>query len=285
MFHVEQNTPPILLAQPKDHLVSGERFELFLDVLGEVAKTHPAPEEKDMGHYYSSDAYISHGNRKSSLFESVYALAQNQMFAQKKRWIQATGHRKGRYLDFGCGSGGMISYLQTKGWTAEGVEPSTRARAHAGHPKNIHPHLDHVLEKSFDVIALWHVLEHLHAPEKIVIALREKLDAEGHLFIAVPNFKSWDAAFFHNEWAAYDVPRHLWHFSNKGLIRLIESLGFVHQKTFPMPLDAFYVSYLSLKHQQKRFPLFRGFFYGLWSNLVAFRSGEYSSNVFVFRKN
>ena len=285
MFHVEQNNQPTLLAQPKDHLVSGERFDLLLDAAGEVAKTHPAPEEKNMEYYYSSKAYISHGNRKSSFFESLYALAQNQMFAQKARWFKSIGHGKGRYLDFGCGSGGMINYLQTRGWTTAGVEPNARARAHAGHPKNIHAHLDNVSEKSFDVIALWHVLEHLHTPEKTISSLREKLDHDGHLFIAVPNFKSWDAAFFHNEWAAYDVPRHLWHFSNMGLIRFIESMGFAHQKTFPLLLDAFYVSYLSLKHQQKRFPLLRGIFYGLWSNLKALNSGEYSSNVFVFRKD
>lgn len=285
MFHVEHNVFSEVLARPKDHLVSQKKFQVVLDAKRRIAKTEPFPPPQSIHKYYASSAYISHGNQKKSVLDRFYAVAQHVMFFQKHRWMSKHKTQRGSYLDFGCGSGELLRYLSHKGWKTTGIEPSAQAREFAGHPENVFACLEDLPQKKFDIIALWHVLEHLYSPSETISQLEKRLANDGLLVIALPNFRSWDADYYGDYWAAYDVPRHLWHFSKEGLIALFAAKGLHCKAVYPMKLDAFYVSYLSSQHQQKPFAFLRGIFNGLRSNLHALRTQEYSSNVFVFSRD
>ena len=281
MFHVEQTQ---LLAKPKDHLVSGERFEVRLDTGTHVATTHPRPSREKLPDYYLSDEYISHGNKKNSLVDQLYGIVQRIMFAKKRKWMSTHSTSLASYLDFGCGTGDFVNYLVERGWISHGIEPNERARMFNSANINMHPSLAELPSVRFDIIGLWHVLEHLPDPKETLMALEKRLNPKGVFFIALPNFNSYDAKHYNNFWAAYDVPRHLWHFSANGIEKLMEALGYVLIEQRGLFFDAIYVSYLSEKQQNKRGALFRGLFWGLYSNLKAYRSGEYSSLVYVFKR-
>ena len=284
MFHVEPNSQKKRLASPKDALVSGESFELLLDLDAQIAKTHPFPDENKLPSYYQHEDYISHGNARQSFVEKVYGIVQEIMFAKKHSWMQAFLEKESSYLDYGCGTGSLVNHLKRKGVDAHGVEPNEKARNHHQETDTVVKDLASLKKKTFGVVALWHVLEHIPAPEELLGELQTMLSDEGVLIIAVPNFKSRDAEKYKDHWAAYDVPRHLWHFSKQGLVSLVKKQGLECTKIRPLWFDAFYVSYLSEKHKGRSLPLIRGLIFGLYSNLHALRTGEYSSLVYFFQK-
>ena len=166
-----------------------------------------------------------------------------------------------------------------------GIEPNQKARELA-QEKGIflEQDLKDVKGKLFDVITMWHVLEHLMAPEKTLQELRALMETDALLIIAVPNFNSHDARYYGSEWAALDVPRHLWHFTHKGLIDLVEPLGFVVIAQKPLWFDVFYISYLSEKNRRKKLPFLRGLLVGTICTFRALIDGEHSSNIYVFKK-
>ena len=179
----------------------------------------------------------------------------------------------------------LCNTLFKKNWEAYGVEPSEKARNFSIVKERLYPSLEELPQKDFDVIALWHVLEHLSDPAKSLKAFYDRLDHQGHLFLALPNFNSYDAKYYENFWAAYDVPRHLWHFSTKGIIGLCEENGFEFVESKGLGFDAFYVSYLSERHQKNKVAFIKGMIVGCWSNLLALFTQEYSSKLYVFKKN
>ena len=179
----------------------------------------------------------------------------------------------------------LCNTLFKKNWEAYGVEPSEKARNVSIVKERLYPSLEELPQKDFDVIALWHVLEHLSDPAKSLKAFYDRLDHQGHLFLALPNFNSYDAKYYENFWAAYDVPRHLWHFSAKGIIGLCEENGFEFVESKGLGFDAFYVSYLSERHQKNKVAFIKGMIVGCWSNLLALFTQEYSSKLYVFKKN
>ncbi len=285
MFHVEPNPPYTLLASTKDFLVSGESFEVRLDQESQVAYTHPKPSETQLPRYYASEDYISHGNQKASFIDKVYAVVQKRMLHQKQQWLQKFAQKDQTYLDFGCGTGNLVAYLNNNGWKAFGVEPSEKARLFSEAPNEVFPDLKQVPKKNFEIIALWHVLEHLPNPAASLDALKDHLAKDGFLFLALPNYNSFDAKHYQDDWAAYDVPRHLWHFSEKGIVGLCKQHGFEMVESKGLFFDAFYVSYLSEKHKNSKAAFIRGMAIGLWSNMLAFFTQAYSSKVYVFRKS
>lgn len=284
MFHVERKETPHILARPKDHLVSGLTFEVHLDQEKQIAKTQPFPAEEELPNFYLSDEYISHGNKRNTFYARIYRWVQTFMFSKKERWISK--HIKGNiaYLDFGCGTGDFVHYLQEKGWKSYGIEPSEKARNFNPQHKNLFATLEELQNKNFDAIGMWHVLEHLPNPKQQIQTLEKQLSPNGVFVLALPNYKSLDAKHYKDHWAAYDVPRHLWHFSATGITALMKELGFALVQRKGLFFDAFYVSYLSEKQQQHSSSFIRGMFWGLISNLAAFITGEYSSVVYVYKK-
>lgn len=268
----------------KDFMVSGEEFALIQVDENGLLRTHPVP--ANLSAYYQSEAYISHTDRRKTLFEKLYQGFKVVNLKSKIKLLHRLHDTKGRLLDFGSGTGDFLYAAQKAGWEIWGVEPEDGARAR-GNQKGVRAgaNLEWVPEVSFDIITLWHVLEHLPEPGRIIRALGVRLSDKGHLIIAVPNYQSFDGKYYRSYWAAYDTPRHLWHFTRPSLVDLLKSQGFELVKERPMWFDAYYVSWLSEKYRQNPWAPIRAFLIASISNLLAVFSGESSSRIYVFRKS
>ena len=270
-----------------DHTVSGECFNINSIQGKEILKTEVNFNESDLQRYYDSNNYISHSNHKQTLFDRIYFVARLFSLRQKLRLISRYKLSNSTLLDFGAGVGHFVRAASRYRWNAQGIEisPKARSTANTKSPGMVFPpeYLETLLPKSQSVITLWHVLEHLVDPGKELKKLIKLLHQDGRIIVAVPNYKSYDARYFGAFWAAYDVPRHLWHFSQKSISELFDRHDMEVESTHPMWLDAFYVSLLSTKYKYKSIKLFYGLWVGFLSNLKAVKSGEFSSLIYVIK--
>jgi 2-polyprenyl-3-methyl-5-hydroxy-6-metoxy-1,4-benzoquinol methylase len=267
----------------KDHLVSKKDFILNTCNSCGFIFTNPVPDANVIGEYYKSDQYISHSDTRKGIISRLYHSVRN--ISVKKKWKLIEEYvSRGTILDFGCGTGYFLSHANTKKWNCIGVEPDAGARALAMDKiKQVYETLP-IESPAFNVISLWHVLEHLPNLKVQLSLLIQKLSSEGIIIIAVPNPKSYDAEFYGKDWAAYDVPRHLYHFNQTQMLDLIQSYGLKHLKTIGMPADAFYVSLLTEQRRNTILALSKAFCIGLFSNLKAQFTTEYSSLIYIFKK-
>ena len=260
-----------------DHLVTRETFVLEPYHPCGILKTTPQPKQLDR--YYNHPNYISHKIKGCSLFFVFYAFLRQLNIRYKIKLIQKHLPSKGKLLDFGAGTGSFAGFAQKKGWEAEGYEPNTNAHS---------PKATYIIEWTkasyYNVITAWHVIEHLPNPKVFLQQAHDSLKKEGKMFVALPNYKSWDAKKYGAQWAGYDVPRHLWHFSPKGFIYLSEDCGFVVEKTYPLFFDAYYVSLLSEINNQSRFAWLKAIYAGWRSNQAAKHTQNHSSVIFVLKK-
>ena len=272
-----------LFLKTKDFSVSKENFELLFDAELEMLVTHPQPD--DLASYYESEAYISHTDSKASLTDRLYQLVKRHGIRKKIQLIENQIVKSKKLLDFGAGTGDFLAESKSKGFKISGIEPNERARANA-EKKGIPLFKDatEIQNETFDVITLWHVLEHLPNLDGQLEQFNTLLNPNGTLIVAVPNYKSYDAKLYGSHWAAYDVPRHLWHFSKTSIIRLFDKHNMEVVSIKPMIFDAFYVSLLSEKYKGNKLYLINAFFVGLWSNLRAYFSKEYSSLIYIIKK-
>ena len=272
----------------KDHAVSGELFELKKDDTWGWLETTPRPSEEDIERYYESEDYISHTDSKRNLFERAYHWVREKNLRNKLNLLNDQPLNGKKLLDYGCGTGEFLSKAQNDKWDITGLEPNEKARKIANEKTHERvfdlERIKDLPEKAFDAITLWHVLEHCHNPLQDLNTFHRLLSDTGSLIIAVPNYKSFDASYYKEHWAGYDVPRHLWHFSTEAISKIAEACNFkVAQKT-PMMFDAYYVSLLSEKYRSGWMNPFTAFFVATRSNLKAARTGEYSSLIYVLRK-
>ena len=271
----------------KDHSVSGEEFQLIQNKTYGFLETSPQPEAKQLSDYYKTEDYISHTDSKRNLFEKVYHLVRSISLKKKLKLINSFQSLEKNLLDVGCGTGDFLQVAQQNNWNISGIEPNEQARQIANRKTNNSVFNINDLGKfknhSFDVITLWHVLEHLPNLEQQVLTLKTLLKENGTLIVAVPNHKSNDAKHYKNFWAAYDVPRHLWHFNQDSISKLFALQKMQVVKTKPMKFDAYYVSLLSEKYKSGSMNLFKAFWIGLRSNMKAKRSGEYSSLIYIIK--
>lgn len=264
----------------KDYTVSQKLFSLIQCNRCSVIITSPRPVDETLSEYYQSEDYISHTSKANNLINLLYLNVRKITLKQKHEMLESITNQK-TILDYGCGTGSLISYLQTKGWQVKGYEPDANARKIAQTTYKVYDKPESINE-SFDVITLWHVLEHTTEPNETLSLLSKLLKPKGKLVIAVPNHKSYDADFYKQYWAAYDVPRHLWHFNREAMERLLQLHDFVIQKIEPMKFDAYYVSLLSEANKNNSFLKFlKGFIRGFRSNLKAQKTGEYSSLIYI----
>ncbi|NVK27350.1 MAG: methyltransferase domain-containing protein [Flavobacteriia bacterium] len=249
--------------------------------------TSPRPADDQLGRYYESEDYISHSNTKKSLFSRAYQLVRNKAVRDKRKWVEAHS-RKGQILDMGCGTGHFLNECKLNGWDITGVEVSEVARANAFTEHGIKPlsSFDEVKEDSnqFNAISMWHVLEHLPNLNEHLNKFHKILKDDGALFIAVPNHESLDAVHYGPQWAAWDVPIHLWHFSKSSMKNLAEKNGFEITEIKNMAFDSFYVSLLSEKYKNGSMRPIHAFLTGLRSNLAGRSSKNMSSLVYVLKK-
>ncbi len=268
----------------KDFLVSGEEFSLKLNQDFGFLETIPRPKLEDLAKYYESEDYISHTDSKKGVLAFLYQTVKKYSLNKKVALIEKRNSGKGSLLDIGAGTGEFLKVAENKGWDISGVEPNSKARSSAKTKGvSLLESMDAVAGKQFDVVTLWHVLEHLPDLEKTVAKIESLIKVGGTLIIAVPNHNSYDANYYKNFWAAYDVPRHLWHFSQSSMRKLF-SKKMKLEKTKPMIFDSFYVSLLSEKYKNGNAFSIRAFLIGLRSNVLAMSSKEYSSLIYCFKK-
>lgn len=268
-----------------DDTVSRETFRISKCEKCAFLFTNDIPKNEELGKYYQSEEYISHSNSSKGLFNKLYKLVRSITLKQK---VNLLGKETGVLLEFGSGTGELLAVCQAKGWKCIGVEPEEKARKQAR--KNHKLELAETSEKieltenSTDRIMLWHVLEHIPNLQETLGNFKHWLKKEGELLIAVPNHKSWDAKYYQENWAAYDVPRHLYHFDKNSMSTLLSQHDLEITKIKPMWFDAFYVAMLSEKIKSGQKKLLKGTIIGLLSNLRAlFGNQEFSSQIFIIR--
>lgn len=272
----------------KDYSVSQEDFDLYYDEKLDMLITHPQPSLENLGKYYESVDYISHTDSKRSLFEKCYHFIKSIALKNKLNLINSVQPSKGSILDIGAGTGDFLSFVQQEGWQAIGVEPSEKAKAKAIAKKKGVSFVGNTSEldnNSFDVISMWHVLEHVPDLDSQIKELKRLLKPNGTLIIAVPNFKSFDAKHYGKFWAAFDVPIHFWHFSKTAIKLLFEQEEMKLVKTLPMKFDSYYVSLLSEKYKNGKMNFIKAFIIGLQSNWKAKKNFEYSSHIYVLKND
>ena len=268
----------------KDFSVSGESFSLLLNEEYQILKTHPQPTLYKLGSYYEFEDYISHTDGKRTLFEKMYHFIKRKAIRDKVSLINSYQPLKGRILDIGAGTGDFLLECKNQNWEILGIEPNDKAKGIAiGKGINFGDTIEKLESNSFDVITMWHVLEHVPDVEHQVAELKRLLKPSGTIIIAVPNFKSYDAKYYKEFWAAYDVPRHLWHFSKTAIEKLFDKQNMNLEDIKPMWFDSFYVSLLSEKYKSGKMNFISGFFIGLISNVSGLFKKEFSSHIYVLK--
>lgn len=267
-----------------DHSVSKKVFTLVHDEQMDMLLTTPKPNEVELPKFYESDDYISHTDNKRSLLEHLYQIVKQIALKSKIKIVNSLHPQKGIILDIGAGTGDFLLFAKNNGWKTIGIEPNVKATNIAkqkgiSYIENSKLAADH----SFDVITMWHVLEHVPDVQAQITDLKRLLKPDGLILIAVPNFKSYDAKYYKEFWAAYDVPRHLSHFSQTSIKMLFKEHNLNLIKTIPMKFDAFYVSLLSEKYKSGKINYFKAFYIALKSNWRAAKNSQYSSIIYVFK--
>ena len=249
--------------------------------------TNPRPEVDQLGRYYESQDYISHSNTRKGIFSFVYQSIRRLTIRSKFRMVSALSNGKS-LLDIGCATGELLSYFARNGWQVTGIEPNQKARNFAREVYKLKVEdelfLTSTPEKSFDVITMWHVLEHVPDLNKRFEEINRLLKQDGLLIIAVPNHESRDAVHYGKYWAGYDVPRHLHHFTKKTMKALFEKHGLICIKMIPMKFDSFYVSLLSEKYIHGKNRWMAAVWSGIKSNWHGKWKNNYSSMIFVAKR-
>jgi 2-polyprenyl-3-methyl-5-hydroxy-6-metoxy-1,4-benzoquinol methylase len=282
------NLQPFL--ECKDHTVSAEVYQLMLNDEYDMLVTKPIPE--NIGKYYKSEDYISHTDSKKSLFDKVYQSVKNITLKRKLKLISkcilhqdSLSRLEKNILDVGAGTGDFLKVCKSNSWNVFGTEPDAGARNIAAKKEIVlQKDLSKLIGQKFEIITLWHVLEHVENLSEYISILKNMLADHGKLIIAVPNFKSDDANYYKEFWAAFDVPRHLWHFSQESIAKLFSAVNMMVEKTLPMKFDAYYVSLLSEKYKSGKMNPIKSFYRGFVSNLKAKRTTEYSSLIYILKK-
>lgn len=268
-----------------DYFLTNENFSLVKCRQCGFILTNPYPTKAEIERYYHSDEYYSHPNKRKGLISKVYEMVKLRNVKYKFR-VATSGLERGRILDIGCGSGDFLAYAKTKGWEIHGIEPNSQAKSFSEKRLEIKlsdpDQITAISDFTFDVITLWHVLEHVEDLSGQLIQLKRILKPGGRLVIALPNPDAHDAKYYGKYWAAFDVPRHLYHFRFQHIRQLLNLHQFGFLKREPLKWDAFYISLLSERYKTGKQQLPKAIFRGLVSNVNARKSREFSSNIYLF---
>ena len=278
MFHVEQKETHIEVV---DHFLTKETFTIKKTPIKGLLKTHPAPSKNKIQLYYRSDKYISHNSTTPGVFFFIYRVIRSFNFWFKYKFV---GKKElfSKTLDFGSGDQYFMEQLQRRNHNVFGIDPLKSNISKQVYGSVFDESLD---SKNFSCITAWHSLEHVYELENIIARFHKILDDNGTVIVAVPNYRSFDARLYKSFWAAYDVPRHLWHFDKKSIKKVFSNNGFSFIKSAPLLFDSYYVSLLSERYKKSIFRVFNSIVVGTVSNIIGFFTKEYSSNIFVFKKS
>ncbi len=273
-----------------DYYASNETFELYRCADCSFLFTQDFPNEDNIGKYYETEKYISHSNNNKGLVNKLYHIVRKNMMKKKALIVNSHTTSSSRWLlDIGCGIGHFLSYMSANNWSVKGVEKNKEAREFAKNNYGILTDSPETLNKyeelTFGVITLWHSLEHLENLNETLKKINKLLVENGTVFIAVPNSNSADAKYYKEKWAAYDVPRHLWHFSPDTMKIITKNNGFGIEKIHPMPFDAFYVSILSERYKDNKWAFIKGMLVGLRCYIKSIKDIKKSSSIiYVLKK-
>ncbi|VAW24213.1 SAM-dependent methyltransferase, partial [hydrothermal vent metagenome] len=253
----------------KDYTVSNKNFDLLYNSAYEMLETFPKPVGKELASYYESENYISHTDSKKSFTDKLYQIVKKIALQNKLKLINSFKTTQKTILDIGCGTGDFLLMCKKNGWSVTGVEPNIKAKKIANKKLSLtnspalYSELEEINSQKFDVITLWHVLEHVPDLEAYLLKIKAMLKPNGILIVAVPNYKSYDAFYYKQFWAAFDVPRHLWHFSKTAIQKLFSKQQMKVVNILPMKFDSFYVSLLSEKYKTGKSNFIKAFYVGL----------------------
>jgi len=273
--------------QLKDYFLTQEDFSIVKCKICGFRFTNPIPTEEAIGGYYHSEEYISHSNAKKGLINSIYQIVRNYSI-DKKVLLVKDYKLQGKVLDIGCGTGEFLNALSKNGFDTKGIEPNESARNQAIKNYNLivneEKEIHNFQSGSFDIITMWHVLEHVYRLEDRLEQIENMIKPGGFLLVAVPNPDSWDAKKYKKYWAAYDAPRHLYHFGQTDIVNLLDRFSFELIKTVPMKFDSYYVSLLSEKYKNGSSRIIPALINGFRSNFYA-RNHQmsYSSLIYILK--
>lgn len=274
----------------KDYTVSKKEFSITECDSCKFWFTNPIPKEGDIGSFYESEDYISHSNIKKGITNRIYQRVRKITLKEKLKLIQKESKGK-NILDIGCGTGEFLNQCKSANFNCLGIEPSTVAKEYAikNYGLNIkeEEYISEIKDKSIDVISMWHVLEHVYHLNKRIEEMHRILKDNGVIVVAVPNCNSYDAKYYQEYWAAYDLPRHLYHFKPKDIKRIFGKYDFELSKILPMKFDSYYVSMLSEKYKTGNSKIFKALIKGFQSNQKAKQAEtpKYSSQIYILRKS
>jgi 2-polyprenyl-3-methyl-5-hydroxy-6-metoxy-1,4-benzoquinol methylase len=280
-----KNFSPFL--QSSDFFLTKEEFKIVRCINCGLKFVNPRPDESEIGRYYKSSDYVSHGG-KMNFLTFLYKTIRNSAIRKKYKIVKQ--HARGKnILDIGCGTGEFLDFCNKKGFEVKGIEPAEKPRSFAQIRYKLEvkeeSYLEDIVNPEFDIITMWHVLEHVHLLNERMNKIMEILKSDGTIIIAVPNCDSWDARYYGKFWAAYDLPRHLYHFSGDTMKILAQAHALKIEKIIPMKLDAFYISLLSEKYAKGNKNYFRAIINGIRSNNFAMKNDKnYSSLIFILKK-
>lgn len=271
----------------QDHMITGESFAITRCSNCSFLFTNPRPNKENISLYYQSDKYISHSNQANNLTNFIYKIVRSYTLQNKIKLINTITSEKS-ILDFGCGTGEFLNKCKLNNWKINGFEPDQDARNQATTLTNINV-CENINELNqldkVSLITLWHVLEHIPNLNTTIDLLKSKLSKHGKFLIAVPNYKSYDAKIYKEHWAAWDVPRHLYHFSQATMKLFLNNHGLKIYNTIPMKFDSFYVSLLSEKYKKNKSNYIKSFVNGYKSNIYANKNkNQYSSIIYIAGK-
>ncbi len=274
----------------KDHFATGELFDIYECIDCSFVFTQGAPDEREIARYYESPEYISHSNTQKGLLNKLFHVVRNIMLKRKAGLIKKlTFLKSGKLLDYGAGIGYFADKMVQKGWEVTAIEKSEKARKAAFENLGLEmlpeESMSQQKEGYFNVVTLWHVMEHIQEPDNLWEQIYRVLDESGIAVVAVPNCSSFDAEYYQEHWAAYDVPRHLWHFTPSTINEMARRHNFIMERCYTMPFDGFYISMLSEKYKQSTLAALRGVWNGFIGWMASFDKNNASSSIiYVFRK-
>jgi 2-polyprenyl-3-methyl-5-hydroxy-6-metoxy-1,4-benzoquinol methylase len=271
--------------EAEDHNVSNDLFKIVECVACSFRFTNPIPTEETIGDYYKSENYVSHSGTKKGFVNRVYHIVRSRAIKQKEN-LAAKYSKEQTILDIGCGTGDFLGYCKSQNWKTLGLEPDQSARKIALESNAIDAkvlkHLYEIEANTFDVISMWHVLEHVYNLNEDIEQYKKILKKDGALIVAVPNCSSKDAEHYRSSWAAYDLPIHLYHFRPDNMKQLFSKHGMEVVEILPMKFDSYYISMVSEKYKGGN--IFSGFVNGLKSNIAAnSKNNKYSSQIYVIK--
>lgn len=274
-----------LVYKTKDYFLTQDDFDIYNCKDCKITFTSPFP--NNLSKYYETTEYLSHDTENNGILGKVYNYLRNINIRNKYN-IVTKYINKGSILDIGSGTGELLNYFKNNNWQTQGVEPSEKARQYAISKHNLNivdePELTRLTKSSYDVISMWHVLEHVPDINKRIVNISQLLKKNGVIIIAVPNINSPDSQYYKEHWAALDVPRHLYHFSKESMKILLEQHKFQIIDHYPMKMDAYYVSMLSEKYLKRKTIWINAILRGFISNLKARKNNNYSSMIFVVKR-